>query len=53
MKDLDFLYCTPTVFVIGKEYEILINLNEFGLCFVKIGDTLYYEDNSGVLPSER
>ena len=53
MEDRSFLYCTPTVFVIGKEYEILINLNEFGLCFVKVGDTFYYEENSGVLPSER
>lgn len=53
MTDREFLSCTPTVFVIGKEYEILINLNEYGICFVKIGDTLYYEENSGVLPSER
>ena len=53
MEDRDFLYCLPTVFVIGNEYEILINLNEFGICFIKIGDTLYYEENSGVLPSER
>ena len=48
-----FLYCNPTVFVIGNEYEILINLREFGLCFLKVGDTVYYEENSGVLPSER
>lgn len=53
MENKEFLYCTPTVFVIGNEYEILINLNEFGICFVKVGDTLYYEENSGVLPSER
>lgn len=49
----DFLFCQPSVFVIGNEYEILLNLNEFGICFVKVGDTLYYEENSGVLPSER
>lgn len=50
---MSFLYCTPSVFVIGDEYEILVNLNEFGLCFVKIGDEIFYEENSGVLPSER
>ena len=49
----EFLRCTPTVFVIGKEYEILINLNAFGICFLKIGGALYYEENAGVLPSER
>ena len=49
----EFLTCTPTVFAIGKEYEIIISLKTFGLCFLKVGDTLYYEENSGVLPSER
>lgn len=49
----EFLKCTPTVFVIEKEYEILLNLNAFGICFLKIGDRCYYEENSGVLPSER
>ena len=49
----EFLTCTPTVFAIGKEYEIVISLKTFGLCFLKVGDTLYYEENSGVLPSER
>ena len=53
MQREEFLYCTPTVFVIGNEYEILINLKDFGICFVKIGDKFYYEENSGVLPSER
>lgn len=48
-----FLYCTPSVFVIGNEYEIVINVKEYGLCYVKIGDTVYYEENSGVLPSEK
>lgn len=48
-----FLYCTPSVFVIGNEYEILINLNNFGICFVDVGGTFYYEENTGVLPSER
>lgn len=49
----NFLTCKPTVFAIGKEYEIVLSLKTFGLCFLKIGNTLYYEENSGVLPSER
>lgn len=49
----EFLSCKPTVFVIGKEYEIVLHLNAYGICFLKIGDKLYYEDNAGVLPSER
>lgn len=53
MQNHEFLYCTPSVFVIGNEYEILINLNTFGICFVKVGEKLYYEENSGILPSER
>ena len=49
----EFLTCTPTVFAIGNEYEIVISLKTFGLCFLKVGDTLYHEEGSGVLPSER
>ncbi len=49
----EFLSCKPTVFVIGTEYEIVLHLNAFGICFLKVGDALYYEENSGVLPSER
>ena len=47
------LYCLPTVFVIGDEYEILLNTKAHGLAYIKVGDTLYYEENSGVLPSEK
>ena len=50
---MSFLYCKPTVFVIGREYEILLNLKEFGLCYIQIGKEIYYEENSGVLPSEK
>ena len=50
---MSFLYCKPSVFVIGQEYEILLNLKTNGICFVEIGDAVYYEENSGVLPSER
>ncbi len=50
---MSFLYCKPTVFVVGSDYEILINLNSFGLCYIKVGNDFYYEPNAGVLPSER
>lgn len=50
---MEFLYCIPSVFVIGDEYEILINLKENGLCFVEIGGERFFEENTGVLPSER
>ena len=51
--EASFLKCYPSVNVIGDEYEILFHVRERGLCYVKIKDTLYYEDNSGVLPSEK
>ena len=50
---MDFLKCTPSVFVIGNEYEISVNTNENGIIYVKIGDTFYYEDFAGVLSSEK
>lgn len=50
---MSFLRCMPSVFVIGKEYEILLILKAYGLCYVQVGDEVYYEENSGVLPSER
>ena len=50
---MEFLRCNPSVFVIGREYEILLNVKAYGLCYIQIGDELYYEENSGVLPSER
>ena len=49
---MSFLRCIPSVFVIGRDYEILLNLTANGLCFIKVGDEIYYEENSGVLPSE-
>lgn len=50
---MSFLRCNPSVFVIGQEYEILLNVKAFGLCFIKVGEDFYYEENTGVLPSER
>lgn len=50
---MDFMKFNPAVYVIGEEYEIAVALYEFGLVTVKIGDDIYYEDNSGVLPTEK
>ena len=50
---MSFLRCTPSVFVIGSEYEILINTLENGIIFVDVAGESYYEENSGVLSSEK
>lgn len=53
MKKPDFLRCLPSVFVVGKEYEILLLTNGNGLCMLEIGEDLFREENSGVLSSEK
>lgn len=50
---MSFLRFAPTVCAIGEDYEILISLKEAGLCLVSAGGNEYYENNSGVLPTER
>ena len=50
---MEFLKFAPSVYVIGDEYEICVAVKEFGLVTVKIGDEIFYEENSGVLPTER
>lgn len=50
---MSFLRCTPSVFVIGNEYEILILTERCGRICVTVGNETFYEPNSGVLPSER
>ncbi len=50
---MSFLKCNPSVFVIGDEYEILVLLKENGICYIEIADNFYYEENSGVLSSEK
>ncbi len=50
---MSFLSCTPTVFVIGEEYEILCNLTEGGLASISVGGCDYYEENAGTLPTDR
>ena len=48
-----FLSCKPTVTVINEDYEILLNSTENGILSVNIGDEKYYEENTGVLSSEK
>lgn len=50
---MNFLSCLPSVFVIGNEYEILINVCHNGVCAIDIDGKIYYEENSGVLSSEK
>lgn len=49
---MSFLKCLPTVFVIGKEYEISITSVKNGLFSVKVGEEIFYEENTGLLKSE-
>ncbi len=49
----EFLYCKPSVCVIGNEYEILLYNNKKGIGKIKIGDKIYCEKNAGVLRSEQ
>ena len=50
---MSFLSCKPSVFVIGNEYEILLNAEKNGIFNVSVGDEVFYEENSGVLSSEK
>ena len=47
------LSCKPAVCVIEKSYEILLNSVDNGVFSIKIGKKYYYEENSGVLSSEK
>lgn len=48
-----FLKCLPTVFVIEESYEILLFAKHKGILSVKVGNKIFYEENSGVLSSEK
>ena len=48
-----FLECAPSVFVIGEEYEILVNAKENGILYLEIGGEAFFEENAGVLATER
>ncbi|MBQ8685525.1 MAG: metallophosphoesterase [Clostridia bacterium] len=48
-----FLKCYPSVFVVGREYEILVTAKTNGIICVRADGEAYYEENSGVLSSEK
>lgn len=50
---MSFLSCLPCVFVIEKDYEILINTKECGIAHIEIGGEAFYAENSGVLCTEK
>ncbi len=50
---MSFLKFNPTVYVVNDEYELVVCTNDNGLCSVRIGDEIFYEENSGVLASEK
>ena len=50
---MSFLKCAPLVFVIENRYEILIHTKKPGIISVIIGNKKYWEENSGVLYTEK
>ena len=50
---MSFLKCNPTVFVVKKNYMIVVVTNDNGICSLKIGKKVFFEDNSGVLFSNK
>ncbi len=50
---MSFLFCNPSVCVVGKDYQILVATKEFGTIAVEIDGEFFYEENSGVLSSEK
>ncbi len=49
---MSFLLSNPTVFVIGKDYEMVLSLKENGICSLIIGRETFYEENTDVLSIE-
>jgi len=50
---MSFLSCNPSVFVIENEYEILVNSFDNGIFCIEVNGKKYFEENSGVLSSEK
>lgn len=48
---MSFLYCNPNVLVIKDQYEIILNVKEQGVCYIKVGRQTYYASNTGIMPS--
>lgn len=50
---MSFLKFLPTVCVVGDEYEILVVTENNGIIGINVWGKQYYEENSGVLASEK
>ena len=50
---MSFLSAAPSVFVIGDQYELLLFAKKNGILFVEIGKEQFFEENAGVLATER
>ena len=50
---VSFLSCKPLVSIINDEYEIIINTQNNGIIAIEVDGNLFYEENSGVLYSEK
>lgn len=49
----EFLYCKPSVCVVGNDYEIVLYNKAKGISRIKVGERYFYEKNAGVLKSEQ
>ena len=50
---MSFLKFAPAVCVVGDEFEIIVATEKNGIIGISINGKAYYEENSGVLPSEK
>lgn len=50
---MSFLKFSPTVFVIGDEYEIAVTTEATGIIWLTVGGEDFYPENSGVLSTEK
>ena len=50
---MSFLKCNPAVYVVDDEYELVVCVEENGICTIKVGEEIFYEENTGVLSSEK
>ncbi len=48
---VDVLKCTPAVFAVGDEYQIMVPVTTDVVMWVKVGEECYYDDCNGALRS--
>lgn len=47
----EYMLAYPTVFAVGKNYNIFVPFDAEVIMWVKVGETLYYDDCNGILRS--